>query len=323
CPACGAADTSVADAHGIHTCVYCGARYQLTRGAPRTLVAGGAKGSSTNLVAALVGGLLLFGLLGAAAYVVLARAEDAPSAPVPTPPQTPSTPAPAPVPPPLPAPLPAPAPVAVPPPTAPAAPAGISFDAPPDVAPSASFEMHSRRRSGGALWIYGFVTNTSPLPLGKVKVTAVLHDAKGEEIAQDSGYSEWDVLAPDERSPIVMLVSDPPAFDSITFETHADAPFYLPTLVAGLELEGKEPHKDAFLGYKATGKVHHRGDAPARFVRVDALGYDKDDKLIGTAFAYADVDVLAPGASARYSLNFFDSTKYKRFEFFVHAQPAE
>ena len=238
-------------------------------------------------------------------------------------PALPSTPAPAtPALPPTPAPVEAPAPVVLPPPTAAAA-AGLTVDAPPDVEATANFEAHNRRRSGGALWIYGYVTNTSPFPLGKVKVTAVLHDAEGGEVAQDSGFSEWDILQPNERSPITLLVSDPPAHESITFETHADKPFYLPGQVEGLELEVSDPRKDSFLGYKATGKVHNRGETPARFVRIDGLGFDEDDKLLGMAFSYADAELLQPGKSARFELSFFDNQPYKRFEFFVHGQPAD
>lgn len=324
CPACGAADTSVADPRGIHTCVYCGARYQLSRGSARTLVAASsAKSSGAPLVLALVGGLVvLLVVAGASAYFFLSQKDDVET---PTPPPTPAlpvAPAPAPMPAPMPVPVEAPAPVVLPPP-APAVQAGLSVDAPPDVDPTATFEAHNRRRSGGALWVYGYVTNTSPFPLGKVKVTAVLHDAEGNEIAQDSGYSEWDVLLPNERSPITLLLSDPPAHASISYETHADRPFYLPAQVEGLELETLAPRKDTFLGYKATGKVHNRGETPARFVRIDGLGFDKDDKLLGMAFAFADAEVLQPGKSARFELSFLDNNKYKRFEFFVHGQPAD
>lgn len=319
CPGCGAADTSVATPQGIHTCVYCGVRYQLQHGTPKTLAPVGAARASSQgpIIAAVVGGaVVIVGL--AVVLLFIARADDAPriaeadranavvSVPAidPSPSPTPtiggdgggSTPT-----------------VSVTPPEEELAPA------------TAEFTYESQRMGGDALWIYGFVTNTSPFPLGKSKVSAILLDEGGAEVGVASSFAEYEVVAPGERSPISILVQSPPKHAKISFEVHAERPFYLPTLAAGLELESPTPKRDNFLGWKIAGKVHNKGTTPAEFVRVDVLAYDSDDKLANLGFTYADAEVLKPGASARFDTTLLGAGKrdFTRFEFHVSGKVAD
>ena len=318
CPACGAADTSAADARGLHVCVYCGARYKLGRGGLKA-----SEGTPRAGLAAVIIGLGGLGIAGglAAWFLMADRPPPEESLPGVLAPAPVSPVAPVEAPPSKAPPVPVVPPVAEVPPTPPLP---VVVDVPDEAPASATFEEHSRRRAGGAIWVYGYVTNTSSFTIGKVKVSALLLDAAGEEVGADFSYSEWDGVAAGERSPITILINNPPKHERIEFIAYADKPSYLPAMAEGLEVEAKDPRRDKWMGWKTAGKVHNRGETPARFVRIDILGYDDDDKLIDIHSTYADAEILPPGASARFDASLFGSDRdFKRFEFYVRGQLAD
>ena len=202
----------------------------------------------------------------------------------------------------------------------------VSVAAPKEeVAPAtAEFTLETVDRTGtGAVWIYGYLRNTSPFTLGKTKITAVFYDAAGAEVGQGSGYTGPDVIAAQERVPTVLLVSDAPAsYERLAFEVQAQRPSYVPAQVEGLELVADPPRVDRTLGWRFVGKVHNRSGQPARFVRVDVFGFNDEDKLAGHTFTYASADALADGATARFEATMYGSkAALKRFEFAVRGQP--
>lgn len=302
CPGCGAADTSTATPAGVHTCVYCGVRYQFTGGTPHTMAPAPAAAAGGRGLRLAVAGLLLVGVAVGAVLAVTGgggssrsadggRARGAQAV------------------------------------AAPANNRALSVEASPEqTAPATGeFTLESMQTSGNdALWIYGYFHNTSPFTLGKTKIVAVFYDKDGKEIGQDSGYTEDDVIAADARAPTVLLVSDVPAgYERIAFEVNAERPSYLPAEVEGLELEVDAPRRDDFLGWKYAGKVHNRSGQAARFVKVRVLGFDQRDKFAGHAYTYASADALADGATARFDGTLLgSSTDFKRFEFRVSGQPA-
>lgn len=299
CPGCGAADTSVATPAGVHTCVYCGVRYQFSAGAPHTMGAAAAAAPARRRGLGLaLSGLVLVGVaVGAAVSFRDGSRRSGGGAASGGPPAGRA-----------------------------AENRALSVAAPAEqTAPATGeFTLESTRPAGDqGLWIYGYFHNTSPFTLGKTKITAVFYDKDGQEIGQDSGYTEDDVIAADARAHTVLLVSDAPsAYDRIAFEVRAERPSYLPAQVEGLELEVDAPRRDGFLGWKYAGKVHNRSGKPARFVKVQVLGFDQSDKFAGHAYTYASADALEDGATARFDGSLLGSSAdFKRFEFRVSGQP--
>lgn len=302
CPGCGAADTSTATPAGVHTCVYCGVRYQFTGGTPHTVApTREAPTSARGPRLAVAGGLAVAVAIGA---LLILR-----SAPPPGPGQRSGGHGAA---------------------DLRAAPANnpvVSHAAPAEeTAPATGeFSLETTHTSGrNALWIYGYFHNTSPFTLGKTKITAVFYDKDGKEIGQDSGYTEDDVIAADARVPAVLLASDAPAgYDRIAFEVSAQRPSYLPAEVEGLEIEVDPPRRHEFLGWNYAGKVHNKSGQAAKFVKVRVLAFDQNDKFAGHAYTYASADALADGATARFDGTMLGSdADFKRFEFRVSGQPA-
>jgi len=313
CPGCGAADTSTATAAGVHTCVYCGVRYQFSGGTPHTMTPARATpstGRGLRLVA-IGAGVLMVAMVAIGALLTVAGVSSRPSDSVR-----------------------AGGPLRV---TAGsrvadrvAAPANnlavsVTPAAEQTAAATAEFTLESARTSGGnTLWIYGYFRNTSPFTLGKTKITAVLYDKEDQEIGQGTGYTEDDVIAADARVPAVVLVTDAPAvYARIGFEVSPQRPTYLPAEALGLEIEAEAPSRGNYFGWKYVGKVHNKSGQAAKFVKVNVLAFDQNDKFAGHAYTYASADALADGATARFDgLLLSSEVDFKRFEFRVSGQPA-
>jgi hypothetical protein len=155
-------------------------------------------------------------------------------------------------------------------------------------------------------------------------VVAVLRDASGNEVGTDFGYPEADRLQPGERVPIKILLSDPPAHESRTYEVTARKASYVLEQVAGLRVDAGTP-KTGSLGssYEVEGKIHHDGSVPARFVHVEVRALDDAGKLVGLYSTYADGEVLEPGQSARFrALGMHFDVVPAKFEFTVRGRSA-
>jgi hypothetical protein len=195
----------------------------------------------------------------------------------------------------------------------------------PDVPATATFARESQI-SGyqTSFYVLGFVTNTSPFTIDKPKVTAVLLDKAGKEVATRDGYAESDALAPQATAPIKVLVSDPPAHDSIKFEIVAKKASYIPEQADGLRLElGEAPHATFGTSWEVTGKVFNDGKQAARFVHIQVLAFNAKNQLVGLDSTYVDGEAVAPGASGRFrAMPLYDAPPH-HFKLAVSGQPAK
>jgi hypothetical protein len=310
------------DAHGEYRCIYCGTRFRHSPAAPAPSFPPGSgpvvhvapNKSSAGGVLVAVGLLVLVGA-GAVFFLLLAPSEVTVGPSSPTQGRVVTVPAIEPVPPPTHTP---PSTITAPVPELPAP--------EPQVPASASFDFH-RIQSGYKTSFYslGFVTNTSPFVIDKPKVIAVLLDTQGNELGTDFGFAERDVLAPNERSPIKILISDPPEHASIRYEIIAREASYLPTQAQGLRIEPM-PARPAPFGkdsWELEGKVHNEGTQSAQFVSIEIQALDANGKLVGLTTTYADSEVLAPGGMARYSTQLTLADKADHFEFALNNRVAD
>lgn len=336
CPSCRAPGPTGPDARGEYLCIYCGTRFHRTpvvawpaKDNPAPVVVhvaptpGATSGSAAGV---LIGaGLIVLLAAGGAFFWLLARRE--------APAGQPSSPTHAPISVQLP-PISSTTGPGMPPTVGPThtAPSTIRTAVPeiaapePEVQASATFEFQ-RTQSGYKTSFYalGFVTNTSPFVIDKPKVIAVLLDAQGQEVATDFGFAARDVLAPDERSPIKILISEPPEHASIRYEVVARKASYIPAQATGLRIEPMPPRPAQFGKdtWELAGKVHNEGAQSAKFVSVEIQALDVDGKLVGLGTTYADAEVLAPGGVARYSSQVMLADKADHFEFAIGSRIVE
>jgi len=185
---------------------------------------------------------------------------------------------------------------------------------------TASFEFHTLEPGyRSSFYALGIVTNTSTFTIDKPKVTAVLFNAQGDEVGTSSGYGARNKLEPGQRSPVKILIKDPPDHDSIRYETVARRSTWTPDLVAGLRVEASEPKPASFGNHRweVSGKVHNDGAQRAKFVNIEIQALDADGKLIGLGSSYADGEVLEPNSDARWSTSVTAAGSVDRFEYAV------
>jgi hypothetical protein len=314
CPTCNAADTSGADAHGVHVCAYCGVRYRIDRGTPTRMAAtppsSPARPSNRSVAIVLS---IVFGAV-AMITMVATRGSSVPVAsPLSASPSEPSLPA-----------------EAQPPVVARSSIEAAPVQAPtvvevePPVPLTGSFELQHRQPSSGtSFYAIGWFTNTSSVAIERPKIIAVMRDDEGAEVGTSFGFTEGDEIAAGARAPVKILVQDPPKFAKLEFEFELRPPFYTRRQVAGLRLE-HGPAKAELFGPKLAGKVFNDGTEPARFVQVQVLTLDAGGKLVGVDHVYADAAVLAPGKSTRFELNLSSSAAAAaKYELTVSGAPVE
>lgn len=314
CPSCRAPGPGGPDARGEYWCHYCGTRFQRTSTpapapAPAPIVNVSTPTNKSNTASVLIAaGLVGLIVAGTAAFLLFAPGEVHIS-------QASS-----------------PSPEAAPPPTLHTPPSSISTPVPieaeaePEPPATATFEFH-RTQAGYLTSFYalGFVTNSSPFVIDKPKVIAVLLDAQGNEVGTDFGFSERDVLAPGERSPIKILVSEPPEHASVRYEVVASKATYIPAQCAGLRIEPATPRREP-LGndrWKLEGKVYNEGQQRCEYVSIEMQALDTQGQLVGLDSTYADADLLAPGQVARYSGSITLTGAADHFEFAVGSRVAD
>jgi hypothetical protein len=286
CPGCRAADTSDPDAHGIHTCAYCGMRYQVGPTSGPAAVEASARPPNAAVMA-IVASTALISILGVVVAVVLSGSDEEAATQ--------------------------------------ARHRTSSAPSEPGVSATAEFELHGTRSGRqGTFYVLGYVKNTSPFPIRKPKITIVLRDEEGKEVRTKDGFGEDDVVEPGGRTAASVLVKDPPDHASFTVEVAPRRSDGVSNAVSGLEVEAGEATPGSASSLDIAGRVHHRGSEPARFVRVRVLGFDSDDKLLGIYSSYVDGDRLEPGGSARFSVrNMRFDSEPARYELQVSGRVAD
>lgn len=315
CPSCHAPGATGPDASDQYRCSYCGTSFTQAPGpstpAPIVVnVQGQGPGSNSAVVVLAVASVLLVAV-GAVGALIAGRGESTSDGSGPAATATATA-------------------------RAPSRPSGASINAPVRSASveakaevkapaTASFEFQ-HRQSGyqSSFYALGFVTNTSPYTIEKPKITAVLLDGAGAELGTANGFGERDVLAPEERSPVKILIKDPPDHASMRFEVVAREARYAPKLIEGLRVEAREP-KQARFGddrWELEGKAFNDGDAGAKFVKVEIQALDASGRLVGLGSSFADAEVLAPGAEARWSTSMAVAEAPDHFSFSVSGRAA-
>jgi len=190
----------------------------------------------------------------------------------------------------------------------------------PEPDPSGTFDPHHSLLAGDHLWVTGMFTNDSPFVLSKVKINAVYVDGDGKEVGLDFGFASRDAVAPGQTIPLRLLVDTPADGITIRYEPELSKMTYDIGLVGGLVVEPFEPKRSDYGDrWEFSGKVVNNGSEPARFVQVETLIWDADDKLCGYDTAYAGgTEVLDVGKSAHWQvMSAACATKAARFEYAV------
>ena len=81
-------------------------------------------------------------------------------------------------------------------------------------------------------------------------------------------------------------------------------------------MDARPPQADGGM-LKFWGHVHNGGRTPVSYAQVQVISFDAEDKLLGINTGFAQGEVLAPGASARFDISAVGLGTPARHEYLV------
>ncbi len=184
-----------------------------------------------------------------------------------------------------------------------------SLDAPPTATPTPfPLEVEAitfQETRQGTLWFLGQVSNPGQAPLTEVVLEAALFDADGVLLAREAAFAQLDVVQPGQAVPFAILFKTPPG----------DFAQYHVTAVAGVplseqaryyfdleafDLQGKP---EGAATYRLKGQLRNRGEADAEAIRLVAVAYDKDNKVLAQRQADLAVNLIKAGAATSFEID--------------------
>lgn len=150
------------------------------------------------------------------------------------------------------------------------------------------------------LTIVGEVRNDSNLDVGHTNITVTFYDSAGAIIGTANGKTMLDVLPPGKKSPFVITLSRPPGLASHSLRAVARPA----TARRGAQLAVSEMRRfeDDAGFFHVKGTVKNVGNSVAKRVKVAAVIYARDNRVINVGFTYANPPKLAPGQEAAYDI---------------------
>lgn len=144
----------------------------------------------------------------------------------------------------------------------------------------------------------GLVENSGNVDLEYVKLVLILRDTEGKLVATDYTYTEFDALLVGDIEPFeISFIEEVPEWSEYEITIEADEVFFFDAY-RDLEIVSANGKVPAFGAYEIVGEVVNTGDSDAEFVKVVAILYGADGKLLGTDYTYTTLyKVIAGGTS--------------------------
>jgi len=171
----------------------------------------------------------------------------------------------------------------------------------PPIEPQAELRNvgHGRTSIGGAYWLADYA-NVGEIAIERPRVSLSLFDASGARVGEQSGHARRDYLAPGMSTVILVLSSQPPAYER--FELRPVQP-----RAARRSGETSLPVTefrivDERFGRQLVGTVKNDTEAALRFVRILAVGRSAEGAPVSMADTYIGERTLAAGASSGFHM---------------------
>ncbi len=155
------------------------------------------------------------------------------------------------------------------------------------------------------LWCVGRVSNPGADPLSEVVVEASLFDGSGLLLARAAAFVQLDVIPPGEAVPFAVLFEDPPgsfaqyhvaAVSGIPISDQARYYFDL----EAFDVQGAQQDIDT---YRLEGQLRNRGTQDVESIRLVAVVYDENNKVLAQRQADLAVERLKAGAITPFEMD--------------------
>ena len=164
--------------------------------------------------------------------------------------------------------------------------------------------INVQRTPQGILWILGSVQNPGDNLLTGVVIEASLFDSKGVLLAREAAFTQLDVVQPGKTVPFAILFDAPPA-DFAQYQVSAvagvplsrQARYYFD--LETFDLRGSPQGQS---GYLISGQLRNWGDDDVETIRLVAVAYDEDDRVLAQRQAELAVTLLRAGSTTPFEM---------------------
>lgn len=165
--------------------------------------------------------------------------------------------------------------------------------------------IHFQRSRQGSLWCLGAVSNPGGEPLMGVVIEASLFDGAGVLLARETAPTQLDVVQPGQPVPFAILFPAPPS----SFAQ------YQVTAISGIPLPDQtryhfdlEPFDlrgapEGPTTYRISGQLRNQGVVDAETIRLVAVAYDQDNRVLAQRNAELAVILLKAGATTPFEID--------------------
>jgi LysM repeat protein len=157
----------------------------------------------------------------------------------------------------------------------------------------------------GTLWFLGEVNNPGSEALTEVVVEAALFDGAGVLLAREAAFTQLDVVPPKQSVPFALLFETPPSsfaqyqVVAVSGVPISDQSRYYFDLEA-IDLQG---FPEGAATYRLKGQLRNYGSADAESIRLVAVAYDKENKVLAQRQAELAVTVIKAGAATPFEID--------------------
>lgn len=167
--------------------------------------------------------------------------------------------------------------------------------------------LNFQRTPPDALWCLGQVSNPGSEPLTEVVVEAALFDGSGVQLARAAAFTQLDVIQPGQAAPFAILFNAPPssfaqyqvaAVSGVPASAQARYYFDLDTF----DTQGTQIDLST---YRLSGQLRNQGSSDAEAIRLVAVAYDAEGKVLAQRQADLAVKILKAGAVTPFQIDLF------------------
>jgi LysM repeat protein len=157
----------------------------------------------------------------------------------------------------------------------------------------------------GSLWCLGAVTNPGNEPLTGVVIEASLFDGAGVLLARETAPTQLDAIRPGQAIPFAILFPAPPSsFAQYQVTAIAGVPLLEQTrYYFDLETFDLRGAPEGPTTYRISGQLRNWGAFDAETVRLVAVAYDQDDRVLAQRNAELAVTLLKAGAATPFVID--------------------
>jgi hypothetical protein len=153
----------------------------------------------------------------------------------------------------------------------------------------------------GGVHIVGQVQNNFTFPVSHVQVVVTLYNPNRQVVSTGNAYTDVNFLKPGEKSGFAVIATNVPS-DARGYSLSASYQQASSSKPPALSLSLGSHNLDIINSYHLLGEVTNLGNITASFVKISAVFFDANHKVVDAVFGYTNPSDLQQGQKAPFDL---------------------